>query len=280
MLTPMVEVGQLLEELGLGEYAERFADNAIDGDILDELTDDDLKELGLPVGHRRRLLRAIRDLSAAEPAPADGAGALDGVRAREADAEHRQLTVMFIDLVGSTELSTQLATEDLRQVIRAYHECCAQVIRRFEGYIAKIMGDGVLAYFGYPRADEADAERAVRAGLALVEAVSRLRPHGNLVLRTRVGISTGEVVVGSLAEARDDVIGQTPNRAARLQAIAPINAVVVGERTRQLAGGLFDYADLGAHAIKGFAEPAAVFHVLGPAATTGRFEALRPIRWS
>jgi class 3 adenylate cyclase/predicted ATPase len=274
MLTAMIEVGQLLEELGLGEYAERFADNAIDGDILDELTDDDLKEMGLPVGHRRRLLRAIRDLSA-EPGPPHGAGAVDGVRAREADAEHRQLTVMFIDLVGSTELSTQLATEDLRQVIRAYHECCAQVIRRFEGYIAKIMGDGVLAYFGYPRADEADAERAVRAGLALVEAVGRLRPHGDLVLRTRVGISTGDVVVGGLADARDDVVGQTPNRAARLQAIAPVNAVVVGERTRQLAGGLFDYADLGAHAIKGFAEPAAVFQVLGPAATTGRFEALR-----
>jgi class 3 adenylate cyclase len=195
-------------------------------------------------------------------------------------AERRQLTVMFCDLVGSTALASQLDPEDLREAIGAYHKCVAETVGRFDGFVAKYMGDGVLVYFGYPQAHEDDAERAVRAGLALVEAVSQLDTAEGL--QVRVGIATGLVVVGDLigtgAAQEQAVVGETPNLAARLQALAEPDCVVISASTQQLAGGLFDYRDLGAVDTKGFAEPVRAWQVLRESAIESRFEALHPGR--
>ncbi len=267
-----------LGELGLGSYAETFIEQAIDGDTLPELTEQDLERLGLPLGHRKRLLRAIAVLT---PSPTDPSQPLAApateppAAPRRAEAQRRQLTVMFVDLVGSTELAAKLDPEDLREVVGAYQDCCTRVIHRFEGHVAKYLGDGVLAYFGYPQAHEDDAERAIRAGLDLVDALARL--DLGVPLAARVGISTGEVVAGDLVgESSADaqaVVGETPNRAARLQGLAESNSVVIGPHTRDLVGRLFDYADQGAHEIKGFDEPIQVSRVLGPSAAADRFAA-------
>ena len=186
---------------------------------------------------------------------------------------------MFCDLVGSTALSTRLDPEDMREIIGAYHRCCADLITRAGGFVAKYMGDGVLAYFGYPQAHEHDAERAVRAGLALVEAVPKLKTAAGAPLQVRVGIATGLVVVGDLigagAAQEQAVVGETPNLAARLQALAEPGTVVISSSTRRLTGGLFDYRDLGTVALKGFAETVPAWQVLGASAAESRFEALR-----
>ena len=193
-------------------------------------------------------------------------------------AERRQLTVMFCDLVGSTELSRKLDPEDMSALIRAYQDTVAGELARFEGHVAKFMGDGVLAYFGWPKAHEDDAERAVRAGLAVTEAVGRLSGPGGEPLAARIGIATGQVVVGDLigegAAREEAVIGQTPNLAARLQALAEPGSIVISRRTRRLIGGLFDLADLGPQRLKGFAEPLAAFRVEGASHAESRFEAL------
>jgi class 3 adenylate cyclase len=221
----MGEVDEWLERLGLGQYAAAFAEHDIDREILPDLTDQDLEKLGLSLGHRKKLLRAIAEL-----------GWRDGGAQREAEAspraaERRQLTVLFCDLVGSTELAARLDPEDLREVMRGYKAACADVIGRFEGHLAKFLGDGVLAYFGWPKAHEDDAERAVRAGLQLVEAVGRLEPRAEVRLQARVGVATGQVVVGDLtsqdASDKDSVSGETPNLAARLQTLAEPGTVVI-----------------------------------------------------
>jgi class 3 adenylate cyclase/tetratricopeptide (TPR) repeat protein len=195
----------------------------------------------------------------------------------EGTAERRQLTVMFCDLVGSTALSARLDPEDLREVIGAYHRCCAELIERHGGFIAKYMGDGVLAYFGYPRAHEDDAEQAVRAGLALTEAVARLPSPQEL--RVRVGVASGLVVVGDLlgtgSAQEQAIVGETPNLAARLQALAEPGAVVIADSTRRAIGGLFEVADLGPQSLKGFSEPQRAWRVLSENQALGRFEALR-----
>jgi class 3 adenylate cyclase len=233
--------------------------------------------LGLPLGPRRKLLKAIAELGAGT---ASAAVAEESPKARAAfEAERRQLTVMFCDLVGSTALSARLDPEDLRAVIGAYHRCCAAVIGRAGGFVAKYMGDGVLAYFGYPRADEHEAERAVRAGLALVEAVAGLDTAAGVPLQVRVGIGTGLVVVGDLigdgTAQEQAVVGETPNLAARLQAVAEPGTVVIGPSTRRLTAGLFDYEDLGAIEIKGLAAPVIASRVLRESGAESRFEALR-----
>jgi len=274
----VTDIASWLDELGLGIYAETFAEQAIDGDTLPELTERDLEQLGMPLGHRKRLLRAIAALTPApaeeEQPPAPPVGDAR-VAAKRAGAQRRQLTVMFVDLVGSTELAAKLDPEDLREVVGAYQDCCSRVIQRFEGHVAKYLGDGVLAYFGYPQAHEDDAERAIRAGLDLVDALARL--DLGVTLAARVGISTGEVVAGDLVgESSADeqaVVGETPNRAARLQGLAEPNTVVIGPHTRDLVGRLFEYADLGAHVIKGFDEPIEVSQVLRPSTVTDRFTA-------
>src|SRR4051794_12063497 len=279
-----VDVGDWLRGLGLERYEQAFRDNDIDADVLPELTADDLTGLGITsVGHRRKLLAAIAALRAppttpsvaalpaAEPAP--GAPAV----ARSSEAERRQLTVAFVDLVGSTELNRRLDPEDMCELIRAYQNLVAGEVTRFEGHVAMYMGDGVLAYFGWPRAHEDAAERAVRAGLAVAAGVPGIAAPTGERLAARVGVATGPVVVGELigsGEARErEVFGETPNLAARLQGLAEPGAVVVAEGTRRLVGGLFVYSDLGPRSLKGFAEPVRAWRVLGEGAAESRFDA-------
>jgi class 3 adenylate cyclase len=272
-----MDISAWLKGLGLGQYQQAFQDNEIDERVLPSLTAEDLKDLGLKlVGHRRRLLDAIAALSGSAPTVAVTRGTLDP--APRTDAERRQLTVLFCDLVGSTPLSSQLDPEDLREVIAAYHLAAADAVRSFEGFVAKYMGDGILAYFGYPRAHEDDAERAIRAGLGVVDAVGRLDVR-SVKLHTRVGIATGLVVVGDLigegSAQEQSVVGETPNLAARLQALAEPDAVVIAASTRRLVGDLFEYRNLGAVEVKGFSAPVSASQVLRPSALASRFEALR-----
>ena len=265
------DVAAWLHDLGLERYAPAFLDAEVTPEALTELTDADLRELGLPLGPRKLVLKAIRGL-AVPPAPDTAPAELAPV---PSEAERRQLTVMFVDLVGSTGLAARLDPEELREIIAAYHRCVAETVTRFDGFVAKYMGDGVLIYFGYPQAHEDDAERAVRAGLALVDAVGRLDTPDKL--RVRIGIATGLVVVGDLlgtgAAQEQAVVGETPNLAARLQTVAEPDCVVIAAGTRRLLGGFFDYADLGAIEAKGFAEPVRAWRVLGEGVAESRFEA-------
>jgi class 3 adenylate cyclase len=237
-----MDIGTWLQGLGLEEYAPAFRDNRIDAAILPKLTGDDLKDIGVAaVGDRRKLLEAIAALrEAVAPTAAQEQQPQALGSAPVPQAERRQLTVMFCDLVGSTALSARLDPEDLRAVIGTYHRCVAAEIERAGGFVARYLGDGVLAYFGYPRADEHDAERAVRAGLALVEAVGLLDTTAGTPLQVRVGIATGLVVVGDLVGGDRDVVGETPNLAARLQALAAPGTVMIAPSTRRLTAGLFD----------------------------------------
>jgi class 3 adenylate cyclase len=280
-----MDVAAWLQGLGLERYVPAFRDNEIDWDALPKLSAEDLKDIGVVLGgHRRRLLDAIAALCAAAPAASATAAPRDAPA--PAEAERRQLTVMFCDLVGSTELSSRLDPEDLRGVITAYHRAVAEVVTGFDGFVAKYMGDGVLAYFGYPRAHEDDAERAVRAGLGVIDAVGRLDVQ-SVRLQARVGIATGLVVVGDLigegSAQEQSVVGETPNLAARLQALAEPDAVVIAAGTRRLVGDLFEYRDLGVVEVKGIAGPVPAWQVLRPSAVESRFEALHGsalTRWS
>src|SRR5207248_867752 len=269
-----MDVAEWLRGLGLEQYAPAFRANDIDEEVLRRLTGEDLRELGVTsIGHRRRLLDAIAALGAAEAPPPS-----TPVPIVASEAERRQLTVMFCDLVGSTALSARFDSEDLREIIGAYHRCVADTVGRFDGFVAKYMGDGVLVYFGYPQAHEDDAERAVRAGLDVVDAVARLDVK-SATLQVRVGIATGLVVVGDLigegSAQEQSVVGETPNLAARLQALAGPGAVVIAAGTRRLVGDLFEYRDLGAIELKGITAPAPAWQVLCPSAVESRFEALR-----
>ena len=273
-----MDIGGWLRSLGLGQYETVFRENEIDGTVLPGLTAEDLKELGVAaLGHRRKLLDAIAALRAEESRKTPSiivAPTTDTTT--ENRAERRQVTVMFSDLVGSTALSARMDPEDLREVISAYQKCVAETVRRFGGFVAKYMGDGVLVYFGYPQAHEDDAERAVRAGLELIQAVGALKAP--VSLQTRVGIATGLVVVGDLigsGEAQErGIVGETPNLAARLQGIADPNTVVIAESTRKLLGNLFELEDLGAKDLKGIAGPLRAWAALRTSSAEGRFEAL------
>src|ERR1700758_2572758 len=227
----MQQIADWLEKLGLGQYAQRFAANGIDVGVVSELTDEDFDRLGVLLGHRRKMLRAIADLNQAEL-----------VAERRHDAERRHLTVMFCDLVVSTELSARLDPEDMWEVIRAYRAACARVIAAYDGIIARFVGDGILAYFGYPRAHEDDAERAVRAGLGIIAAIGPLETRAERV-EVRVAIATGLVLVGDLisggASEQQAMVGDTPNIAARLQSLAEPGAVVVAASPPALLGDLF-----------------------------------------
>ncbi|HJU20688.1 MAG TPA: AAA family ATPase [Stellaceae bacterium] len=272
-----LDISEWLRGLGLGQYEPAFRDNDIDGELLLSLTAEDLRDLGVAsIGHRRRLLNAIAALNAAS-APAPAAQPTEPISA--AQAERRQLTVVFVDLVGSTALSVRFDPEDLREIVGAYHRCVADTIGRFGGFVAKYMGDGVLIYFGYPRALEDDAERAVMAGLALIAAVAALPRRDGGALACRVGIATGLVVVGDLlgsgAAQEQAVVGETPNLAARLQALAAPDSVLIGEQTCRVIGKLFELEDLGPQSLAGFPEPQPAWRVLGPSGVVSRFEALR-----
>src|SRR6516165_1762447 len=266
-----MDIAAWLRRLGLERYVSTFRDNEIDWGVLPKLTSDDLREIGVvAIGHRRRLLDAIAALASEPPPAPDSPG--------RADAERRQLTVMFCDLVGSTELSARLDPEDLREVISAYHRTAAGAVKSFDGFVAKYMGDGVLVYFGYPQAHEDDAERAVRAALGVIDAVGRLDVKSS-ALQARIGIATGLVVVGDLigegSAQEQSVVGETPNLAARLQALAQPGAVVIAAGTRRLVGDLFEVRDLGAVEVRGIAGPVSAWQVLRPSAVASRFEALR-----
>ena len=272
-----MNVAAWLQSLGLERYEPLFRDNEIDWEVLPKLTSEDLKEIGVvAIGHRRKLLDAIAAFGAAVPVAAVTAAAPDAPA--PADAERRQLTVMFCDLVGSTSLSSRLDPEDLREVIAAYHRAVAEIVAGFDGFVAKYMGDGVLVYFGYPRAHEDDAERAVRAGLSSIDAVGRLDVK-SAKLQARVGIATGLVVVGDLigegSAQEQSVVGETPNLAARLQALATPASLVIAASTRQQIGELFELEDLGPQQLAGFAEPQRAWRVLGESGEVSRFEALR-----
>ena len=236
----MQQIADWLEKLGMSEYAQRFAENGIGFAALRHLTDQDLKDIGVLLGHRRIMLAAILELGS----PAAAQRVTAELKPQDT-AERRQVTVMFSDLVGSTALSARMDPEDLREIISAYQKCVTDIVQRFGGFVAKYMGDGVLIYFGYPQAHEDDAERAVRAGLELVAAVAALKTHA--ALRTRIGIATGVVVVGDLigsgASQEQAIVGETPNLAARLQGVAEPNSVVVAESTRRLVGNLFELED-------------------------------------
>jgi predicted ATPase/class 3 adenylate cyclase len=268
-----MDVGGWLRDLGLEQYATLFRASEIDAEVLPELNDADLEKLGLPMGHRKRVLKGIAELRAARKDSAPRPAEPDP---RDA-AERRQLTVMFCDLVGSTELSARLDPEDMREVIRAYQEACSGAIARYEGFVAKFMGDGILVYFGYPRAHEDDAERAVRAGLEIAAVVGGLETPAGRALRIRIGVATGLVVVGDLVgrgPAREHaVVGDTPNLAARLQGVARPGDIVVSARVRRLAGGSFDYEDLGELTLKGIATPTHGYRILGVSKSASRFEA-------
>src|SRR6476661_427241 len=264
-----MEIGAWLRELGLSQHEAAFVANAIDCDVLQELTEADFEKMGIPLGDRKRLMRA---LSALSPGSSTNANAQDNAQT----AERRHLTVMICDLVGSTALSARLDPEDMGAVIDAFQAACARITLASDGFLADFRGDGILAYFGYPRAHEDDAERTVRAGLDIVAAVARLKTRADEPLSVRIGIATGLVVVGGGEGALREhaVVGDTPNLAARLQALADPGAVVVAASTRRLLGDLFPLRDLGLHKVKGIAEPISAWAVDGVSASGSRFEAV------
>lgn len=267
----MTDIAAWLEGLGLGQYAEAFAAADVDGRALRHLTNDDLKELGVSLGHRRIILAAIAD--GADAAPTE----TPPTEAATPDAERRQVTVLFCDMVGSTALSQKLDPEDLRGVMRAYQDSCAAAIARYDGHIAQTLGDGLMVYFGYPKAHEDDAARAVRAGMDIVDAVRALDAGQPVDVAVRVGIHTGLVVAGDLGgadtRAADAIVGETPNVAARLQGLAKPNTVAVSEATHGLTAGTFAWDDLGTRKAKGVAGGIRVYQPTGATEAQSRFEA-------
>ena len=252
-------ISELLRELDLEQYTALFVDNEVDLQTLKILSDDDLKELGLPFGPRKRLLAALQQGDASRPA-----------RPSAEEGERRQLTVLFCDLVGFTELTLRVDPELMETIIRNYEDACAACISRYDGFIYRLLGDGILAFFGFPSAHEGEASRAIRAGLEIVETISRLDVPEVGRLNVRIGIATGIVVV---AEGKRNVVGETMNLAARLQGVAEPGAIVVSERVYRLAGGEFDYEPLGELELKGIAGPTQAYRVQGVSAAISRFDA-------
>lgn len=267
-----MEIGAWLRKLGLSQHEATFVANAIDWDVLQDLTEADFEKMGIPLGDRKRLVRSLGALSPDKVANAAG---------HAQDAERRHLTVMICDLVGSTALTARLDPEDMGAVIDAYHAACARIVLSFDGFLADFRGDGILAYFGYPRAHEDDAERTVRAALDIVAAVARLETRAGEALAVRIGIATGIVVVGDLGgegKLREhSVVGDAPNIAARVQALVEPNTVVLADSTRRLLGDRFSLRDLERHELKGINEPVRVWAVQGLSASESRFEAVRAI---
>jgi class 3 adenylate cyclase len=275
----MQGIHQWLELYGLAHHAALFERNGIDLDILRELTDDDLLLLGVSLGDRKRLARALRDSSpdVAVGANADSRGTPKDftpvIESLTAEGERRQVTVLFCDLVGSTTLASSHDPEEYRSKLNQYYGICSAQVRRFDGYIAQIQGDGVVAYFGYPIAHEGEAERAVRAGLSIAAAFSKSIDDQSLSLQVRVGIASGSVVVSHILARDKSAVGETPNLAARLQSLASPGQVLVDGRTRLLIGGSHEFADLGEHSVKGLPGTVRVWRALGPSDASSRFEA-------
>ena len=289
----MPSIVDWLNGLGLGKYSETFTANDVDIRTLPELNSADLQELGVSLGHRKIMLAAIAALREGKPQetevetkqepPAGAADRRPGTGTAEAAAEPgpdlRLLSVLFCDMVDSTSLSAQFNAEEMHDLISAYHDAVASAVTRFGGYVAKFLGDGVLAYFGWPMAYEDHAERAIRAGLAAIAGVENLKTPAGAPLQSRVGIASGRVVVGDLAGGgvldRGQVAGETPNLAARLQGVAEPGQIVIADNTRRLAGHAFELEDLGTHELKGFQDRVPVFRVASERDVESRFDATR-----
>ncbi|MFT7532262.1 MAG: class 3 adenylate cyclase, partial [Gammaproteobacteria bacterium] len=275
----MTELSHWLIEIGLEKYLAFFAEAEIVFADLAELSDDDLKELGLPLGPRRRAMKAIRQLeSAHDSSSIESAFSVAPATSIEpvSDAERRHLTVMFVDLVGSTEMASRIDVEDMREIINTYQNTVAGIIGRF-GFVAKFMGDGVLCYFGWPRANEDDAGRAVRAGLSIIDTIKTTTAPDGTPLATRIGIATGVVIVGDMigsgATQEAAVVGETPNLAARLQGVAEPNQIVLPKETKRLLGNTYMLRSIGDQELKGISGAVEAFVVEGEAVIESRFAA-------
>ena len=266
-----------LQSVGLEKYGEVFASHDIDLTVVPDLTEQDLEKLGLSLGHRRKFIAAAAKFRAAPTSSPVASAQAQPVDQLAPAVERRQLTVVFVDLVGSTALGRELDPEDLIQLLRQYRDACTAVIAKYDGFIAQYLGDGILVYFGFPQAQEHAAERAVRAGLEIVEKVGQLKQPDGPALQARVGIATGLVVTGDATgvgtAGEETVVGDTPNLAARLQSLAEPGCVLVGPTTHQLTSNFFEFSFLGEHAIKGFRDPISVWKVLGESAIENRFAA-------
>src|SRR5262245_6414082 len=268
---PMASVREWLNSVGFGHYAEAFEDNAIDWDIVSQLDHSILKDIGVrTAGDRIRILRAVKAMRTQDSdiktsiSPAASSQYLSA-------GERRQITVLFCDLVSSTELAHRLDPEDLSELVGIYQRVCQSAVERFGGFVALYVGDGILAYFGYPQAHEEDAESAVRAGLGIIEAMKKLNERiaerKGVALRVRIGIATGPVVVGDILGERavqeSVALGETPHVASRLQCLAQPDTVVIAPETRRLALSYFEYHDLGEQVLKGLSAPIRAWQVLG-----------------
>ena len=269
----MKDLRHWLAGIGLEQYAGVFAENDIELDVLDELSEEDLKELGLSLGHRKRLLKALRapDMGAGDASATEHQAGTHAPPEGAPTAEKRFLSLMFCDLADSTRIAAALDMEDTHALNRAYQDACAQAIHAHHGYVARYMGDGILAYFGYPRAGEDDAERAVNAGLSIIRAIRALKPRfslpDGLELSVRIGIASGPVVVEAIGggDARENaVVGEAPNLAARLQGLATPDSVRVGQETHRLLEHAFDFRHCGEQPVKGYPEPMATWEVVAP----------------
>jgi class 3 adenylate cyclase/predicted ATPase len=275
------EAKNWLEGIGLGQYAEIFARNRVDLDVLHDLTEADLAELGLPLGDRKRLLRARASLI--DPASlvglAGAAPSLAGSPRASVAAERRQLTVMFCDMVGSTALAERIDPEDMRDIITAYRESCARVVERYDGFVAHYSGDGIMVYFGYPNAHEDDAERAVLTGLEIIQTLATESKSAFALLEevpaVRIGIATGLVVVGDVigesTREHDSAVGETPNLASRLQSLAPPNGLVIADTTHSLLRAKFEYEALGSHSLRGVSAQVRAWRVVRSGRVETRF---------
>src|SRR5215472_6525575 len=273
-----MDIAAWLRSRGLEEYEPAFRDNRIDVDVLPELTEADLASLGIPVGHRKKILKAARALRRFAPSRTGRKSAkVEASCAPGRGAERRNLTVLTCDMVNSTALANQLDPEQLREVMHPYLDLCSNVVDRFGGFVAKYTGDGLIAYFGYPAAQEDAAEHAVRASFLMIEAIRKLAPRPGVNLQVRIGIATGLTVVGDLigkgAAREEAVVGAAPALAARLQALAPPDGIAISNATRHLVRGIFRLEDLGRHALKGFPQPPRVWRVLGRLTAESRFAA-------
>src|SRR3954452_22092773 len=278
--TTTTDLAEWLGKHGLGQYAKTFAENNIEFSILPDLTENDLEKLGVSsLGHRKKLLKAIEELAAARQ-PTGTTNVVSSTTVvppslvQHREAEFRQITVMFCDLVGSTQLSEKLDPEDLQKLIDAYRVECSAAIGRYGGEVARYFGDGVMAFFGWPRAHEDDAVRAIHAGLEIVSGVTKI--SGPVTLNCRVGVCSGPVIVGEIGGSGTwsmDAGGETPNIAARLQPLAAVNTVLIAESTRRLVWAAFDFEDIGLQRLKGLTEPLHVYSVLSANNTSSRFEA-------
>jgi class 3 adenylate cyclase len=280
----LMDVAAWLKNLGLGQYEAAFRDNAIDGDVLRSLTADDLKDIGVTiVGHRRRLIDAIVALTALQTEatrPAAAAVPLQPGPPQQSSgvAERRPVTVLFCDLVGSTALVGRLDAEDWRDLVKAYLDASREAVTDYGGHVLKKLGDGLMALFGYPRAQENDAERAVRAALAIQRALGEINARnanrGLPELSARIGLDSGQAVV----DTAGDVFGETPNIAARVEALAEPGAIVVTANVQRQVAGLFVVEERGPSRLKGVAEPVNLFRIVraSGAGRRGRSRALTP----